>query len=275
MKIKQLLSYLVCILIGFSVQAQNIPSRPNPPRLVNDFANILTSQQRAYLEHKLSSFSDSTSNQIAIVTVADLDNTSISDYSAKLFDKWGIGSKEHNNGVLILVKPPQRGSRGEVFISTGYGLEGAIPDALAGRIVDYELIPAFKNNNYFLGLNNATETIMKLASGEYSIKSYMKNKGKNTGHLFIILFVVFAFILKLTSIKRGRKQVISSSRDVLIPPIFFWGFPFSGGYTSNRGGSYDNYSGGFGGFDSFTGGGGGFGGFGGGFTGGGGAGGSW
>jgi uncharacterized protein len=266
MKVKQLIVCLLSIIVSLAVYGQNLPARPTPPRLVNDFAGILTTRQIAYLEHKLSSFSDSTSNQIAIVTITDLDNTSISDYAAKLFDKWGIGSKQHNNGVLILVKPPQKASRGEVFIATGYGLEGAIPDAMAGRIVDYELIPAFKTNNYFTGLDNATETIMQLASGEYSIKSYIRNKGRRINPLFLfVLFFVLISILSSLTRRRGQRQVISSSGDRVIPPIFIGGFPFMG---SHRGG-------GFGGFDGFSGGGGGFGGFGGGFTGGGGAGGSW
>lgn len=270
MKFSKLLFSAIFTLVTLATFAQRIPQRPNPPRLVNDFASILTAAQEAVLERKLVAFSDSTTNQIAVVTIGDLDGSSISSYASKLFDSWGIGTKGRDNGVLILVKPPREGTRGEVFIAVGYGLEGAIPDVVAGRIVDYELIPAFRNNNYYLGIEQASETLMRLAAGEFSAKDYISKTGRRgRGGLLFPILVILLFILSTRARKRHSSTVITSSGSGSVPPIFIGGFPFMP--MGGRGYS----SGDFGGFDGFSGGGGGFGGFGGGFTGGGGAGGSW
>ncbi|MBO5711084.1 MAG: TPM domain-containing protein [Rikenellaceae bacterium] len=266
MKFSQFLLVTIFALATLAASAQQIPQRPNPPRLVNDFAAILSDPQERVLERKLAAFSDSTSNQIAVVTITDLDGTSISDFAAKLFDNWGIGTKGRDNGVLILVKPPKGASRGEVFIAVGYGLESVIPDAVAGRIVDYELIPLFRTGHYYAGIEKASNTLMQLAAGEFSANDYIKKRQKGVSPLFIIFLtmLILAVITKIRS--RHNGEVITSSGSTSVPPIFIGGFPFmpmgGRGYSS-------------GGFGGFTGGGGGFGGFGGGFTGGGGAGGSW
>ncbi len=97
------------------------------------------------LEQKLVAFNDSTSTQIAIVIVPTLGGYDKADYAQTLAEKWGIGQKRTNNGVLILIKPKTPGSKGEVQIATGYGLEGAIPDITCAEIIDREILPAFRN----------------------------------------------------------------------------------------------------------------------------------
>ena len=148
--------------------AQDIPGRPVPPRLVNDFAGVLTRQEAAMLESKLVAFNDSTSTQIAVVTISSLNGYDIMDYAQRLGENWGIGQKQLDNGVLILVKPKTQDSGGEIAIVQGYGLEGAIPDLTCVQIIDNEILPAFRENNYFDGLNAGTNTLMSLASGEFS-----------------------------------------------------------------------------------------------------------
>ena len=163
------LLFLVTVL---RVCAQDFPEKPVPPRLVNDFAGILSQDQINTLEQKLVAFNDSTSTQIAIVIVPSLHGYDKSDYAQRLGEKWGIGQKQLNNGVLILLKPKQPDSNGQVFIAQGYGLEGALPDLTCSEIVDNEMLPSFRNGDYYGGLMKAVNTIMAITSGEFTASDY-------------------------------------------------------------------------------------------------------
>ena len=145
---------------------RGIPAAPNPPRLVNDFAGVLGGRADE-LEQMLVAFDDSTSNQITVVTVPSLDGYDVAEYALELGRRWGVG-KSINNGVVVLVKPKNSDGGGDVTIQVGYGLEGAIPDAYCRRIIDNEMIPAFKEEDYYKGIASACDQLMKLASGEIS-----------------------------------------------------------------------------------------------------------
>jgi uncharacterized protein len=258
------LIFNICAVIAFS---QNFPERPVPPRLVNDFAGVLTQDEIRSLERKLVAFNDSTSTQIAIVTVSTLMGYDIADYAQRLAEKWGIGQKGLNNGVLILVKPKQPGSNGQVFITQGYGLEGAIPDITCAQIVDNDILPSFRNNDYYGGLFNATNTLMALARGEFSAEEYGKRGLQSRTHkmpIGLILFIIFIIIMLISRGSGG-----SNRKNISTGGLPLW--MLLGMMNSGRG----SHSGSWGGFSGGSGGGGGFGGFGGGSFGGGGAGGSW
>jgi len=274
MKRKSLyLLLLIVLLITVSIHSaisQNLPDRPTPPRLVNDLAGLLTVEEINILERKLVAFSDSTSTQIAILIVPTLMGYDKSDYAQRLAEKWGIGQEGLDNGVLVLVKPKSADSNGEVFIAPGYGLEGVIPDITCGEIIDYEILPAFRSEDYFGGLNNATNTLMSLARGEFTAADYgqstRKNSGKGGSLIFFIIIIIV--IIAIFSGKSGG----SNSKNISTGGLPFWllmGMMGSG--RGSHGGSWGGFSGG----GSGGGGGGGFGGFGGGSFGGGGAGGSW
>ena len=142
------------LLFGSSpASAQDIPARPEPPRLVNDFAGILTSDEIQNLEQKLVIFNDSTSTQIVVVIVKSLNGYDYNEFAYKIGQAWGVGQKGKNNGAVLLVKPKYPNEKGEACIQTGYGLEGVIPDALAKRIVTNEMIPNFKAGNYYAGVD--------------------------------------------------------------------------------------------------------------------------
>lgn len=265
--------YLLTLLVLFytisidRVFSQNIPERPVPPRLVNDFAGMLKGEEVSTLEHKLVVFNDSTSTQIAIVIVPSLGGYDKADFAQQVAEKWGIGRKGLNNGVLILVKPKTADSNGQVQIAPGYGLEGAIPDITCGEIVDREILPAFRNGDYYGGLNNATNTLMSLSRGEFSAAEYGQKAKKNTGKgapLGLIIFIVFIIIAMISRNSGG-----SNNKHISTGGLPFW--MLMGMMNSGRGssGSWGGFSGGG------SSGGGGFGGFGGGSFGGGGAGGSW
>jgi uncharacterized protein len=131
-------------------------SLPEHNGYINDFEGILNNKTE--LEAKVYALEQESSIEIAIVTVADFSDTTLEDYAVKLFEKWGIGKKKTDNGLLIIVSSKQRQSRIEV----GYGLEGTLPDALTGRIQDEFMIPAFKNNDYSKGIADGLDQIIAI-----------------------------------------------------------------------------------------------------------------
>lgn len=257
---------LLLLFVVSNCHAQQIPSRPVPPRLVNDFTNTLTSSQENRLEQKLVAYNDTTSTQIAVVFINDLQGTTAADFAYQLGEKWGVGTKE-NNGIVILVKP-KNDTKGEVFISVGYGLEQYIPDAIAKRIIENEMIPAFKENDYYSGVDKAVDIIINLASGAFSAEEYSDNDAE----IFILIFFIFIIVVMIIFISLAGKagKTYSSKDDSSIWKALFWASVFSNSNRNNHHNHWNDFSGGSGGF-----GGGSFGGFGGGSFGGGGAGGSW
>jgi len=245
-----------------------IPERPSPPRLVNDFAGFLSREDAVYLENKLVEFNNQTSTQITIVTMNDLSGYAISDFAFRLGEKWGVGQEGFDNGIVILVKPKTSSKKGEVFIATGYGLEGAVPDAVAKRIVNAEILPAFKKTNYLEGLDNSLEILFELTRGEYSPDEYMKESGDPAAEVGIGFFIFLVIMLSVISRMRRNRHYSPGHSLPLWTALFLAG---SGGRSHS--GSFGKFSSGGGSFGGF--GGGGFGGFGGGSFGGGGAGGSW
>ncbi|NOX86708.1 MAG: TPM domain-containing protein [Chlorobi bacterium] len=266
-KLKYFLVPLIFILALSVTKAQDIPPRPQPPRLVNDLADILSPQQEQSLENKLVRFNDTTSNQITIVTVNSLEGYDPAMFAYEIGEKWKVGQKKFDNGVVVLVKPKRGNSdRGRTYIAVGYGLEPAIPDAISKRIVENEMIPEFKKGNYYAGLNKATNVLMQLASGEISAKGYAK-KTRSKGNYTFIPFLVILIIIILMKIFGNRSSGMGRRGGGGLWTGLWLG--------SMMGGSHSGSWGGFSGGGSGFGGGGGFGGFGGGSFGGGGAGGSW
>jgi len=266
-KIKYALSiFLIVLLFSLTSKAQEeFPIRPEPPRLVNDFAGLLSAEQQASLENKLVGFEQKTSTQIAIITVKSLSGYDKADYAVKLSEKWGIGQKGKNNGILILVKPRLANEKGEVYVAVGYGLEAVVPDAVASQaLIRGELLPAFKQNDYFTGLDRSTDVLISLTSGEFTADQYVKAaKKKSSGGISV--FALILIILVIVSLfKRGQ----GNSRGIGSTQSFLGGMLLGNMMGGSHNGSWGSFSGGGSS-------GGGFGGFGGGSFGGGGAGGSW
>ncbi len=262
------LAFILLFIAITNVNAQTVPDRPSPPRLVNDFTNTLSKKEVRVLEKKLVRFNDTTSNQITVVIVNTLGGITPSMFAYEIGENWKVGQKKFDNGIVVLVKPklpPE--NKGEVYIAVGYGLEPAIPDAIARRIVENEMIPSFRNNDYYTGINKATTILMEMASGEITAEGYRKQSGAN-GLVTLLPFIVIIIILMVMRSSRSRTQGISSGGSGSLWTALWLGSMMGSGRSS---GSWGNFSGGGSGF----GGGGSFGGFGGGSFGGGGAGGSW
>jgi uncharacterized protein len=130
-----------------SIQAQ-LPLRPNPPRLVNDFADILNTSEENALERKLVNYNDTTSTQIAVVTIANLQGYDKAQFAVELAEQWEVGQKGKDNGLLILVKPKQKSSRGQAYIAVGYGFRGVCARCHSKNIVEYEMILFLKRIKY-------------------------------------------------------------------------------------------------------------------------------
>ncbi|MGM9748368.1 MAG: TPM domain-containing protein, partial [Candidatus Cryptobacteroides sp.] len=266
------------IYIAFTAMtaAFAIPSQPQPPRLVNDLAGIFTYSQVQSLERMLVDFDDSTSNQIAVVTVPDLEGYAPSEYATRIGLDWKVGSADFNNGVVVLVKPKTGDSKGEIAIAVGYGLEGAIPDAYAKRIITNDCIPHFKEGDYFAGVEAGCKTLMRLASGE--ISEPRSDDDDDVGFI-ITMFCLALFGIILIAIIAGSSGKggngnnggggIGNTYDDSIGRAIIIGNILNSGRRSG-GYSGGNFSGGSFGGGSFGGGGfgGGFGGFGGGSFGG-------
>jgi uncharacterized protein len=249
--------------------ADEFPARPEPPRLVNDFTGTLSGSQVEALENKLDAFDRQTSTQIAIVLVKDLFGHDASEYATALAEKWGIGHKGKNNGILILVKPKSNdGQQGRVFIAVGYGLEGVVPDAIASRsIINAEILPSFRANDYYTGLDRATAVLMSLTKGEFTADQYQKKISKPSVFPgFALILLIFVIFMLFNRNKYRTVGAEGTSTGSLLGSL--WWMSMLGGNRGGGGGSWGNFSGGGGSS-------GGFGGFGGGSFGGGGAGGSW
>ncbi|WP_346862782.1 TPM domain-containing protein [uncultured Draconibacterium sp.] len=262
---KNIITILIALLGFTTVSLAQIPDRPTPQRLVNDFAHVLSKDQVNQIENSLTDFARKTSTQFVIVTVPDLQGYDKADFAYQIGEKWGVGQKGKDNGLVVLLKPKTNNSRGEIFIATGYGLEGVLPDAiLNGAVVDNEMIPRFKQNDYFGGLAAGLNVMMDIAGGEYTAENYKEKVSSSRSGGIPFLIILFVVIFSLFGRSRSRRMY-SPGRS--LPFWLAMGMMSGGGRSS---GSFGNFSSGSGGF-----GGGGFGGFGGGSFGGGGAGGSW
>lgn len=241
----------------------DFPAKPNPPRLVNDFAGMMNAQEVAQLEAKLQEYEKTSSTQITVITIKNLGGYEVSQYAVELGNLWGVGHKGKDNGVVILASKDDR----KVNISTGYGLEGALTDIQTNRIIRNEIVPQFKAGNFYAGFDKAADAVIAATKGEYKAEEdFHHGKKKLPG--IVTLAIIIGIILLIFIISKGGG-----------------GGSGGGGYMSGRG--YGDIATGMllgqllggghrgGGFGGGSSGGGGFGGFGGGSFGGGGSSGSW
>jgi len=219
-----LLFFVLIFAVSKQVFAQNFPDKP--AKLVSDFAKIFSAQENDLLEEKLLKYNNETSTQIAVVTITSLDGYPIDDYTIKLANKWQIGQKGKNNGLLILIAAKDH----KVFIASGYGMEGVLNDGKIGTIIRTQMIPQFKSGNYYAGTNDGIDAMISAAVGEYVNDEKQQNNVSPIPAILIILFIIILLF-------KSRTARYAALGSIL--------------YGNNRGGS----GGGFGGF-----GGGGFGG---------------
>lgn len=268
---KRFIILLLLVSSSIALAQYEIPPIPKTQTSVYDEIGLLSPSQKNSLEEKLIRYSDTTSTQIVIITISSTKGEYINYLGAQWLTKWGIGQKGKDNGILILLAKDDR----KIGINTGYGVEHLLTDAMSKRIINRDIIPYFKQNDYYGGLNRAADAIFEVMKGEY--QGTRKNNSTDFPVAFFFILLVF-FIIFIIIISKSRgggrggnggRSNNDDARSILEAIIL-----------SNMGrGSYSRRSSGggiFGGSSSGGFGGGGFGGgFGGGMGGGGGASGGW
>lgn len=257
------------LFVSISFAQFDIPEKPSFQTSVYDYSNLLSASQKSNLEQKLIKYSDTTSTQIVIAIINSTNGENINYLGAQWGQKWGIGQEKEDNGILILLAKNDR----KIAINTGYGIEYLLTDALSKRIIERDIIPYFKKNDYPGGLNRGADAIFEVLNGEYQGTRQASNNGFPIQFIIILAFIFIIILISISKNKRGgggNRGNRSGGVDILEAIIL-----------SNMG--RGNYRSGSGGFGSSSGGGwssggssGGFGGgFGGGGFGGGGASGGW
>jgi len=259
---RKIVLLLMIVLGGAGLHAQWMPEKSN--RLVNDYSHMLTTEQANSLEKRLVAFNDSTSNQIVIIITPTLGGDAAWAVATQIGQEWGVGQKKFDNGVVILIKSKSAEEPdGDVTIATGYGVEGALPDAFCKRIIDDVMVGPLGNGDYYTALTEALDLIEPTLRGEYSYAKYRDEERRDavTGLLiFVGLIGVVALSLWLYYRKhpndfnnKGNNGHKGGGSSGLFMGAYPW---FMGSGTRGGGGGFSS-GGGFGGFGggSFGGGG--------------------
>lgn len=230
-----------------SASAEKIP--PKPDRYFNDYAGVTDQATTLQLNEQLAQFERETSTQLLVAVYRTMESeSSVADYTQRIAQTWGVGQKSQNNGAVLFVFVENH----QMFIQTGYGLEGALPDATCFDITHNVIAPHFKQGDYAAGLKAGITAMMQAVRGEYkgSGKTNLEKQNGGGGFPFdLIIFVVI--LLAIIASRWGRKARRGYGYSG-------WGGPFIGGFGG--GGWSGGGSSGGGGFSGFSGGGGSFGG---------------
>jgi uncharacterized protein len=192
-----------------------------PTADVNDFAKILKPEEREALEARCRELREKTGAQLAVVTLKSLEGGQIDDFTVKLFKRWGVGQKEKNNGIMLLVAIEDRKAR----IEPGYGLEPILPDALAGRILTEQLFPAFKEKRYFDGLKGAVNRIAELIERNEPAATADKGPRKQNEQNALLAAVVFMSIFVAVGAFLGGFGAGARTSGIVLAGLMFAGFP--------------------------------------------------
>ncbi len=267
-------SFIFCCISLFTINAKatEIREKPSPPMLVNDYAHILSADEVNKLEQKLEAYRDSTSNEIAIVIESSIGDYDLFTYAQELFVKWGIGTKENNNGALLLIVMDIKKAR----IHTGKGLEPVLTDGRCGQIIREIIEPSFKQEQYYDGINQSVRAMTGFIGGEFALKPKLNPEYSPRSFVMPIIIFLLFIGLAIFSNFRTEKKIRNTMLAYGITYIAARKLLGLDRPSSIGGGGWGGFTGGgFGGFGGGGGGGGGFGGFGGGDSGGGGASGGW
>lgn len=243
---RYLLFIPLLLSVLFSANAQEFPEPLSPKRMVNDFANMLSTDENNLLEQKLRAVNDSNSIEFAIIAIKTTGNYDIEDYALKIGRQWGIGKKDKNNGILILVALEDR----KIDIEVGYGLEDRVTDGLAKRVIENDIKPAFKQKNYYQGLDKATNSLIDMVAGRYKAEA---KSDKGLPMPLIIFGVIMIIIILIAILGKSSGMGGSGGTGGWGGGPIFWGGGGGGGSWGGGGGGGSSF-GGFGG-GSFGGGG--------------------
>lgn len=244
--LKILSSFFLICFYSFVTAQYTIPEKPSVLYPVYDEGNLLTSQEKNELNNKLIKFADSTSTEIEVIIIPSTKGEDIN-YLATMFgEKWGIGQKDVDNGVVFLIATEDR----TMSIQQGRAVEQYLTASVAGQILDYIVTPKFKQGKWYEGINGGTTAIMEAVQGKFKPLANQKKTGDTSiSKLIIIGFIIFIILIVIFGNRGGGNDdgdVILSRRGRRNYPGGF--FPFPGSFGGFGGGSSGGGGGGFGGF---------------------------
>lgn len=242
------------LLLLLTTRAENaIPAKP--ARFFNDYAGVISKSTAEALNTRLEAFERETSNQVLVAIFKSIpDGYALEDFTQRTAEAWGVGKKASNNGVVLFVFTEARKMRIEV----GYGLEGALPDALAKQIIDDEILPAFRAGDLDAGLTRGVDAILKATRGEYRGSGRARTRNQPGNSLWILAVVLLVLGWRIfTAARSARRGAFYGPRGRRYVPAAAWPFLSGGsGWGGGGGGSSGGGGGGFsGGGGSFGGGG--------------------
>lgn len=237
---------MLALVSSFASAAEIIP--PRPPNHFNDFASTVRPETATQLNRELAQFERDTSNQIVVAIYPRMQSgSSVEDYAVRVAQSWGVGQKDRKNGAVLFVFQQTR----DIWIATGYGLEGPLPDALCKQIIENEIIPRFRAGDFDGGLSAGVRAIMAAVRGEYrgtgrTAADAQSNSVGATGSglLFTIIFVFIILSLLRRQSRRGTVYGPRGRRGMWVGPGPFIG---GGGGGSSGGGTFSGGGGSFGG----------------------------
>ncbi|MFA7193845.1 MAG: TPM domain-containing protein [Candidatus Paceibacterota bacterium] len=205
----RIIVFLASIMLATSIFAKDVPE---PSGHVTDLAKMLKTNQEAELEELLLSYKKTTSNEIAVLIIDSLEGEVLEQYSVKVAQQWGVGKKEKDNGVLLLISKRDR----KIRIEVGYGLEGTLTDVLSGRIVDGEITPEFKDGNFYEGIKSGVDMIIKVIDGEYTEENVQEEISSDVN---LLVLGACAFVIALIGAFQWIAGGISGG---IIGGFIFW-----------------------------------------------------
>jgi len=255
-----LLCLLVIALVGVGPAAAAYTIPPRTDHAVHDYAAVIVKDDRLSMEALAKEVFDKSRVAIVVVTVKSLEGEALEDLTLRWGREWGIGGSKENRGILVFVAVGDRKAR----IENGYGVEGYLPDGLAGRILDTEALPRFRSGDYSLGLRLVVERLSQLTAREFGFELTGKVSRRvprsalsGGALLLIILLVVIVLAGGVPALILGRVLGGRRGRTGRRGPPWYWGGGAGGGFGGGFGGGGGLGGGGFGGFGggSFGGGG--------------------
>ena len=235
---RYLLAGLILVLISSFSFALEVPSRPEGR--VTDQTRTLSPSEIEALDRKLANFERETTNQVAVLLIPSLEGDSLEDYSIRLAEKWKIGQKERNNGAILLIIKNDH----KIRIEVGYGLEGALPDALAGTIIRDEIAPRFRAGQFYQGIEAGIDAIMAATRGEYKARPEKRRSSLLASWLPLLIPLLFFGFFALAASQARRRHYHSGGSGGWISGGGFFG---GGSSWGDSGGGFSGGGGDFGG----------------------------
>lgn len=263
----QLLIYSTFVFLSFGFEGFSqidIPKKPTKEMSVYDGAKLFKDNEVSQLRKKLETYADTTSTQIVVASIKSLNGEYIGTYAAEWAQKWGIGQKGEDNGLLILIAK----SDSKIWITTGYGVEQYLTDATTKTIIENIILPEFRKADYYRGIDEGTTAIFEVLAGRFNASEIQKRGEESTWPFAIFPMLIFVIII-IFILRKGKGGGSGKGNNHRGPDLLDFLILGSMGRSMGGGSFGGRSSGGFGGGGGFSGG------FGGGGFGGGGAGGSW